>query len=313
VPEHRASQIPPQAPGPIPTQRKRNQTTVAIGLLIAAVACFAVLDTTTKHVTSEVPIVMALWARYFFQALATSAVVLPQRGWSILNTPYPQLQVLRGVLLVFVTLLAFASLQFLPVGEFTAIVMTVPLLVTLLSARLLGERVSVIRGVLVAGGFLGTLIIVRPGSAHFGWSMLIPLGLVVANTAFQLLTSRLSRTEDAHTTQFVTSWIGTLVATIPLIWYWAPVTDNSLWIGLVMMGLLGAAGHFLLLLAFDRAPAATLMPYMYAQIGFGMVSGWLVFGHLPDGWSLLGIGLIAACGTASALLTVRESRALALL
>jgi drug/metabolite transporter (DMT)-like permease len=119
----------------------------------------------------------------------------------------------------------------------------------------------------------------------------------------------MSRTEDAQTTQFVTSWIGTLVATIPLIWYWAPITDNSQWFGLVSIGVLGAIGHFLLLMAFDRAPAATLMPYMYTQIGFGMLWGWLAFGHLPDGWALLGIGLIAVCGTAGALLTVREGRA----
>jgi drug/metabolite transporter (DMT)-like permease len=142
--------------------------------------------------------------------------------------------------------------------------------------------------------------------------MLLPLLLVIANTAFQLLTSRMSRTEDAQTTQFVTSWIGTLVATIPLIWYWAPITDNSVWLGLVMMGVLGALGHFLLLMAFDRAPAATLMPYMYAQIGFGMLGGWLMFGHLPDHWSLVGIGLIALCGTASAVLTIHEARLRAL-
>lgn len=299
MPDLRVSSTPP---------RHHNTTAAGIGLVIAAVACFATLDTTTKRVTAEVPLITAIWARYFFQAVATSLLVLPRRGLSILNTPHPQLQVLRGVLLVLVTLLAFASLQFLPIGEFTAIVMTVPLLVTLLSARLLGEHVSVFRGALVAGGFLGTLIIVRPGGDDFGWSMLLPLLLVIANTAFQLLTSRMSRTEDAQTTQFVTSWIGTLVATIPLIWYWAPITDNSVWLGLVMMGLLGALGHFLLLMAFDRAPAATLMPYMYAQIGFGMLGGWLMFGHLPDRWSLLGIGLIAICGTASAVLTIQEAR-----
>lgn len=308
MPEPRVSSPPPTPPGAHTPSKSHSTTVAGIGLVIAAVACFATLDTTTKRVTAEVPLITAIWARYFFQAVATSLFVLPRRGLSILNTRNPQLQVLRGALLVLVTLLAFASLQFLPIGEFTAIVMTVPLLVTLLSARLLGEHVSVFRGVLVAGGFMGTMIIVRPGGDDFGWSMLLPLLLVIANTAFQLLTSRMSRTEDAQTTQFVTSWIGTLVATIPLIWYWAPITDNSVWLGLVMMGVLGALGHFLLLMAFDRAPAATLMPYMYAQIGFGMLGGWLMFGHLPDGWSLVGIGLIAICGTAGAVLTILEAR-----
>ena len=170
-------------------------------------ACFAVLDTTTKHVTTLVPILMAIWARYFFQALLPAAVVLPLKGWSILKTHNPRQQIARGVLLTVVTGLAFLSLQFLPVGEFTAIVMIGPLLVTLLSARTLGEHVSVRRIWLVCLGFIGTLIVIRPGTDVFGWPLLMPLAVVVVNTVFQLLTSKMSRSEDAMTTQFYTTWV----------------------------------------------------------------------------------------------------------
>jgi drug/metabolite transporter (DMT)-like permease len=285
---------------------ERKHALIGISLLLMAMACFAVLDTTTKHVTAFVPIVMAIWARYFFQALLTAAVVLPMKGLSVLQTDHLWLQMTRGLLLTVVTGLVFLSLKFLPVGEFTAIVMTVPLLVTLLSARTLGEHVSAQRVWLVCGGFVGTLIIARPGTDIFGWSLLIPIAVVVTNTAFQLLTSKMSRTEDAMTTQMYTTWVGTALTSLPLFWFWAPITDTQMLLELMLMGAAGALGHFLLIMAFERSPAGTLMPYMYAQIGFAMLGGWLVFGHMPDHVSMMGIGLIALCGTAGGLLTIYE-------
>jgi len=273
-----------------------------------ALACFAVLDTTTKRVTMVLPIMMAVWARYFFQALLITAVVLPLKGLAVLTTQNPRQQLARGVLLAVVTGLAFSSLKFLPVGEFTAINMTAPLLVTLLAARTLGEHVSVQRVWLVCGGFVGTLIIVRPGTDVFGWPLLIPMALVMVNAAFQLLTSKMARTEDAMTTQFYTSWVGTALTSLPLFWFWVPVTETRVLLELVLMGAAGATGHFLLILAFERSPAGALMPYMYAQIAFAMLGGWLVFDHVPDQLSVVGMGLIAVCGTAGGLLTVYELR-----
>jgi drug/metabolite transporter (DMT)-like permease len=282
-----------------------------IGLLIAAVACFAVLDTTTKRVTAEVPLLMAVWARNFFQAIFTSALVLPKQGLAVLKTNNLGLQITRGLLMITVTVLAFSSLGVMPVGEFTAIVMTTPLLVTLLAARLLGEHVSPLRVALVVGGFVGTAIIVRPGGgavSWHSWAMLLPLGLVLANTAFQLLTSKMTRTETTMTTQFYTSWVGTILSSIPLFWFWTTIGDPWMWLGLLLMGVAGAVGHILMIMSFERSPAATLMPYMYLQIGFAMLGGWLLFDHIPDHWSLIGIGLIAACGTAGGLLTMYEAK-----
>ena len=273
-----------------------------------ALACFAVLDTTTKRVTMVLPIMMAVWARYFFQALLITAVVLPLKGLAVLTTQNPRQQLARGVLLAVVTGLAFSSLKFLPVGEFTAINMTAPLLVTLLAARTLGEHVSLQRVWLVCGGFVGTLIIVRPGTDVFGWPLLIPMALVIVNAAFQLLTSKMARTEDAMTTQFYTTWVGTALTSLPLFWFWVPVTETRVLLELVLMGAAGATGHFLLILAFERSPAGALMPYMYAQIAFAMLGGWLVFDHVPDQLSVVGMGLIAVCGTAGGWLTVYELR-----
>jgi drug/metabolite transporter (DMT)-like permease len=288
--------------------KKPQSALWGISLLLLAMACFAILDTITKRVTTVVPLLMAIWARYFFQALLTTAVVLPIKGLGVYKTQNLRLQITRGILLTVVTGLAFSSLKFLPVGEFTAIVMVVPLLVTLLAARMLGEHVSPQRLWLVCGGFVGTLIIVRPGTAVFGWPLLIPLALVLMNTAFQLLTSKMTRTEDVMTTQFYTTWVGTALASVPMYWFWVPITDTRAMVELVLMGMAGCVGHFLLIMAFERSPAGTLMPYMYAQIGFAMLGGWWVFDHVPDHVSMMGIGLIAVCGTAGGLLTLYELR-----
>ena len=279
-----------------------------IALLIVAVACFAVLDTTTKVVSSGVPVVMAMWFRYTFQAVATTVLMLPVRGRAMLRTAHPRFQGLRGVLLLTSSVLAFFSLKYMPVGEFTAVMMITPLVITLLASLTLGERVSKLRWALVAGGFVGTLVVIRPGDAGFDWALLLPLGLVVSNAWFQILTSRMVKTEDPVTMQFYTGWVGTLIASAALPFFWTELDSTALWMGLVFMGVMGTVGHFIMILAYARAPASTLTPFLYAQIAFAMLGGCLVFSHVPDQWSVLGMALIAFCGAVGAWLTVRESR-----
>jgi drug/metabolite transporter (DMT)-like permease len=289
---------------------KSNTTLAGMALALTALACFASLDTTTKYVTSTlgVSVLLALWFRYAFQALATTAIMLPVRGRALLRTAHPKFQVLRGALLLFTSLFTFLSLKYMPLGEFTAIAMITPLVVTLLAATLLGEKVSRLRWALVAGGFAGTLLIIRPGGELFNWAMLLPLVMVGNYAAFQILTSKMVKTEDAVTMHFYTGWVGTLLASLALPFVWTLPQSAGQWAGLLLMGALGTVGHFLLLLAFRRAPAATITPLLYSQIAFALFGGWLVFSHVPDGWSLVGIAMIASCGAAAAWLAVRESR-----
>lgn len=277
-----------------------------IGLTVVAMACFAALDTATKYVSTSVPLLMALWFRYAFQAVATTAVMLPLRGLSVLRTAHPKFQLLRGVLLLASSLFAFFSLKYMPVGEFTAIVMLTPLLITLLAAHSLGESVSMARWALVCGGFAGTLVIIRPGHEAFSWTTLLPLGLVVCNAWFQVLTVKMAKTEDPVTMHLYTGWVGAVLASLPLPWVWAMLPSGSLWGALLLMGATATVGHFLLILAYQRAPAATLTPYLYAQIGFAMLGGWLAFSHVPDGWSFVGMLMIAVCGALGAWLAISQ-------
>jgi drug/metabolite transporter (DMT)-like permease len=285
-----------------------KNTLHGIGFAVLATACFATLDTTTRHISASMSVLLALWFRYAIQAVITTAIVWPGRGRKVLMTKHPRFQLARGLLLFVCSMLAFYSLKYMPVGEFTAIALLAPLVITLLAARMLKEKIRPLRWMLVTGGFLGTLVIIRPGSHHFDWTVIFPLILVATNSAFQILTSKMAQTEDPVTMHFYTGWIGTFMATLILPFVWEIPTEWTLWLQLFLMGLLGTIGHFLLILAYGRAPAATLTPYMYTQIGFGVLGGWLVFNHLPDQWTLIGMGLVALCGALGAWLTVRENR-----
>lgn len=281
---------------------------IGIAFVIAAVACFAVLDTTAKHVSAVVPVMVAVWFRYLFQAVTVTAFMLPVRGRQLLVTAHPRFQLLRGALLLTVSMLSFWSVSLMPVGEFTAIVMLSPLAVTLLAAVFLKERVSPLRWVLVSGGFAGALLIVRPGGQLSGWVTLLPLLMVAVYAVFQILTSRLARTEDPMTMHFYTGWVGAVGMSVVVPWVWTSVPDLASLAQLCLVGLMGTVGHFLLILAYGRAPASTLGPYLYTQIGFAMLAGWVVFDHVPGLLEWCGAGLIAACGATAGWLSARELR-----
>src|SRR5215213_2915466 len=302
----------PAARDAIPARRTRDRKAerilAGIGLVIVAVACFTTLDTATKLSSAGVPILMGVWFRYAFQAVATTAVLLPRYGRALLRTEHPRYQFLRGTLLFASSTLAFFSLRYMPLAEFTSVVLIAPLVVTLLAATTLKEEVSPLRWTLVAGGFIGTLVILRPGGDAFSWAVLLPVGLVLTNAWFQVLTSKLAQTENPLTMHFYTGWVGALIASLTLPFVWTALPSWHWWALLCLMGVMGTVGHFSLILAYQRAPASTLTPYLYAQIAFAMLGGWLVFSHVPDTTSLFGMALIAVCGAAGAWLTVRERR-----
>jgi len=291
---------------------------LGIALIVLMTACFAVMDTTVKYLGSVVPVLLVLWCRYAFQALAMTVWLARSRrrpGGAGFRAAHPRFQAVRGVLLLATSALGFFGVQHLPVAEFTTINMLAPVIVTLFAAWLLHERVSALRWALVAGGFVGALVIIRPGSGLFGWAVLFPLGAACCYAGFQVLTSKLSALESPFTTHFYTGFVGTLMLTPVLaasLW-WAPqslagVPGSALAL-LGLVGALGTAGHLMLILALGMAPTATLMPFIYVQIGMAGFVSWLVFGHAPDGWGWVGAAIVAACGAGSLWLNAREAAA----
>lgn len=293
----------------IRTGTRPGRVVAGITMCLAATVFFASMDSTSKVVMlAGVPTLLAVWARYLVQAVLTTAFVLPMGGPGILRTRAPLMHLVRGLLLATTTVILFVAMHYMPVGEFTAIVLVAPLVITLMAGLFFKEHVSPLRWSLVAGGFTGTLVILRPGGEAFTLAMLLPLVHIAANTAFQLITSRMARTENPLTMHLYTSWVGALVVMPLLPRVWGAAVSPAMWGLIALMGVLAAVGHLLLILAYQRAPAAALMPTMYAQIAFAMAAGWILFDHVPDGWSLLGMALIALCGVGGAALTVFEQR-----
>jgi drug/metabolite transporter (DMT)-like permease len=290
----------------------RNATAWGIAYIVFASLCFATLDTTSQLIGMAAPIVMVQWLRYGVQ-VASSGVVMASTGeLRDVRIRRPALHITRGLLMLCTTMLGFGSLRYVPVADFTAIVMLTPLLVTLLSAWLLREKVTALRWALAAGGFAGVLVIIRPGSHAFEPAYLLVLLLVLSGAVFQVLTAWMMRTESSSQTHLASGVTGFLVMSCALPFFWQAL-PTRIWALMLIVGLAASTGHLLFAMALKKAKASVVTPFVYTQLPFAVFAGWLLFGRVPDSWSFMGMALIALCGIVNAWLSMRENRAVPLL
>lgn len=273
-----------------------------IAMLLAALMFFVALDTTAKHLSGHLPVPMLVWARYTVHCLLMVIFLAPSMRKRLLGTRRLPLQVLRALCLLAVTLLAMMAFRVMPIAEATAILFSAPLMVTIAAGPLLGERVGGLRWTAVAIGFVGVLLIARPGGGLLGTGVAFAFGAAMAFAAYQLLTRQLSPTEHPVTMLFYTALVGSITSSLALPWIWSvPALSPVDALLIVSLGVYGGLGHFLLTRAFREAPASTLSPIMYAQLAWATLAGGVVFGEWPDGVALLGIGVIATAGVIIAL------------
>jgi drug/metabolite transporter (DMT)-like permease len=216
---------------------------------------------------------------------------------------------LRGALVVGASVFGFGALQRMPVAEFTAIYCLVPLAVTVVAQFVMKESVSWLGWLCVAGGMTGALLVVRPGGDVDPVGAGLALMGVVCYTGFQTLTGYLARQDSPLTIQLCTSALGfaLMSAAVPFFW-----PDQMSWPDLALLGLValaGSYGQYFTVLAFSKAPASVLSPYLYTAIGFSALGGWWMFDHLPDALALCGMGMIAGFGLAAGWLNQRKAKA----
>jgi len=287
---------------------------LGIAMVLLAVLGFSLLDGAVKFLGAVVPLLIVVWVRYAVQAGVMAGWLAATGGRANFRVAHPRFQVLRGALLLLSSVLAYLGLQAMPVAEFTAITLLAPVMVTLLSPLLLRERVTALRWVLVLVAFAGALIVIRPGSGLFGPAALYPLALAASGAFFQILTRRMASLEPPLTTHFCTGLVGMLLLTLVL-----PLSPTPLapvvaeltalhWLLMLLAGLLGTVAHLAFIRAVSVAPMAVLMPFTYAQIAFAAVLGALLFAHLPDGWAILGMGIIAVSGAVSVWVNVTTGK-----
>ena len=269
---------------------------IGIGLMSVTFLCFALLDCGAKWLVQTLPVLQVVWLRFLVHAVLSTVLLAPKLGGGAPRTRRPKLQLLRAVFLPLMTGLNFWALQYLQLAETGSIQFSVPIIIALLAAPMLGERMDRARWAAIVAGFAGVLVIVRPGTHGFHPALLIALVNAVLYALFNLVTRQLAAHDAPATTQFYSSAGATLVITPFALAAWQSPPGALQWTILVLIGLAGGLGHYLLALAHRYAPASVLAPYLYQQILWMMLLGYLVFGDVPDSAVLLGGAIVIASG-----------------
>jgi len=280
---------------------QQTRPLLGIGLMLLAVLCFAALDATSKKLSQTFPVPFLTWARYVVHFLLMMAFLAPSMKARLIRTQRPALQIWRAVMLVGTTGFAMASFRIMPLAEATAIIFVTPLAVALLAGRLLGERLDAARWIAIVAGFCGMLLVARPGGAMAVAGIAWALAAAACYTIYQIQTRMLSPGENTWTMLFYTALVGTVVMSLGLPLFWTgemPTLPQAAMIA--SLGVYGGAGHFVLIRAFRHAPASTLSPFLYVQLVWAALFGFLFYDHVPDHISILGMAIIAASSIAMA-------------
>jgi drug/metabolite transporter (DMT)-like permease len=275
---------------------ERASRLTGIALMCGAVACFAFLDTTAKYLNLHMSTLEVVWARYTGAFLLPFIVSNPWTRPGLVTTARPLLQVGRSVLLLASTMCNFMALRYLQLDEAISIAFSTPFFVAALSGPILGEWVRWRRWTAISVGFLGVLVVTRPGPGSFQPAALLSLGGAMCYALYALSTRILARTDSNETTLFYSNIVGA-GAMLPVVpFFWTTPTDALIIALMVVTGALGSFGHYLLIAAHRLAPAAVLSPFIYAEIPLMIVLGFLVFDDLPNRWTLTGAAIVVASG-----------------
>jgi drug/metabolite transporter (DMT)-like permease len=269
---------------------------VAVGLVSSAYVLFTLLDGSAKWLVGSMPVIMVVWLRFVMHALIAGAVLFPLRGVALIQSRYLRWHALRAVMFVTMTGINFWALQYLQLTVTSSIFFTVPIIIAVISALFFGERLGWGRWVAILAGFCGVLVIVRPGSTQFHPAMLGALVNALIYSMFMLMTRRLAAYETAEKIQYLPA-VGAAVLLTPFAiasWEWP---DTGLeWTVVCLLGVFGAAGHYLLALAHHYAPASVIAPFVYLQVVTMALFGYLVFGDVPAPAVWLGAAIVVASG-----------------
>ena len=276
----------------------------AILMLLAGLQLLPVVDGLARYLSAEYSVLLLAWGRYVSHLAAVLPVAVWRHGRDALWPPSPWLQLLRGALLVLATLCFFGAVSRMPVADSIAVVFVYPFIVTALSALLLGEPVGVRRWSAVATGFLGVLVVARPGGTFDPVGTPLALGAGTSFACYTLITRHLAGRAPPLVGLTFTAVVGAIVMTLALPWIWQPVSPGAGAL-MVLMGLLTAAGHGLVMRAYETAPASLLAPLGYSEIVGAVLVGVALFGEFPDPTTWAGIAIIAASGV---YISLRETR-----
>jgi drug/metabolite transporter (DMT)-like permease len=285
----------PATPTPFATM---SRPFAAIGLMCLTCALFACLDATGKYLATvaNLPVWQIVWMRYLGQLAGMVALLGLVAVPSLLRTRKLRLQMVRSFLLLASTACNFLALRHLQLDQTTTIQFLAPLATAVLAGPMLGEWIGWRRAVAVLIGFVGALIAIRPGFAGVHPAVVWALGCVLCMSFFGIITRYLAPFDRSEVTLFYSLLAGAIVMVPFAAAEWMRPANAFAWLLLLSMGVYGGLGHYLFIVAHRFAPASTLAPYLYLSLLTHSTAGFLVFGQVPDGWTLAGAAIVIATG-----------------
>ena len=275
---------------------------LGIGLMLASVALLPIMDGFAKAMADYYAVLQLVWARFFFQSVAIVPLAVWRHPSAMRRPDRLPLQLGRGLCILIATGLFFTAIATMPIADALALLFVAPLIVTALAPVVLGEIVGLRRWGAVLVGFAGALVILRPGFGVLQPGAMFALGAGGCFAIYVLLTRRLSYAAPPLVTLSITSLVGLVVtsALLPAVWVTPDAADLT---RMAAMGLIAAVGHYLMIRAYEQAPASLLAPFGYGEIVTATIIGYFWFGDFPDGITWLGIAILAASGV---YISVRE-------
>lgn len=269
---------------------------MGIALMAGAFFLFSLLDASAKWLNHHIPTIETVWSRYVFSVIFVMIVVNPGTKPGVLKTKRPLLQAVRSLFLFVSTILNFIAVNYLQLSQTISIALATPLLVALLSGPLLGERISRDRLIAIVVGFLGVLVVARPGFGGIHPVAILSVCSVFCTAMYAIMTRHLAAHDSTETTLVYSGLVGALLLTPALPWFWQNPPDILTMMTMMALGVYAALGHFALIKAHRFAPAYILSPFIYSQLIWMVILGYIVFGDIPDGFTLLGGFIVIGSG-----------------
>ena len=281
--------------GPAKQPLANEGTLRGIALICLAVFSFIIMNTMVRALRLDgVPVAEIVWARNFFHLILIMAF-FPRRIRTLLVAERKGMQVLRSILVFLATICMFIAMGLMPIADAVAIAFVAPLFAVGLSVPILGEKVGPRRWAAVLVGFVGMLIIIRPGAGLLQWAVLFPIGMAFFYALYQVITRMIRGSADPLSALFYTALVGAVAASVALPFFWqTPSLAEAAM--LVAVGFLGGLGHWFVIMAYERAEVSAVAPFAYTELIWAVVLGYLVFGEFPDLFTFVGAGVIAAAG-----------------
>ena len=277
--------------------------------MCAASAIFPIMNAMVKHLSAELPTAEIVWARNLSHFVFVTLIFAPRRGWRLAATQRLGSQILRSCFLLGSNVFYFTAIAYVPLAEASAISFISPFLVALIAAFVLKERVGIGHWIAIGVGFIGALIIIRPGSGELPWQAVFVLFSSTFYATYQVMTRGLAGDDSPETSVFYAAMVGSVLTTLVVPFVWQTPASLQTVIELTSLGVFGGLGHYCVARALMWGPAPVISPFQYVQLLAASLFGYFIFGDVPSVWTYVGAVIIIASGVSIALRARRDEQA----